>query len=151
MCVCVCVCMCVLCVCVCVCVNVCVVCVCVCVNVCVCLCMYVCVCACACACACAQVKVCVHACIAFCIYAHCMFLIWMQMKPDVQQYFSDPIESFRKQQKTLLQVLEFQKKHRDRFINHLKESVSTACSYNQCKAVLLTCKRLLCRRQGTNS
>ena len=102
--------------------------------------MCVCVCVCVCVCARVQVNVCVGVCVAYCIYTHCMLLICMQMKPDVQQYFSDPIESFRKQQKTLLQVLEFQKKHRDRFINHLKESVSTACSHNQSKALLLTCK-----------
>ena len=85
--------------------------------VCVCVCVFVCVCACVCAC-CLCVRVCYYALYGF---------VW-QMKPDIQQYFSDPIESFRKQQKTLLQILEFQKKHRDRFINHLKESVSVGAA-----------------------
>ena len=49
----------------------------------------------------------------------------LQMRPDIEQYFSDALDVLKKQQKMIIQVLEFQKKHRDRYIAHLKEHVST--------------------------
>ena len=44
-----------------------------------------------------------------------------KMKPEIGQYFEDVVEYFRKQQKTMLQILEFQKKHRDRYVAQLKK------------------------------
>ncbi|XP_065184403.1 probable E3 SUMO-protein ligase RNF212 [Sycon ciliatum] len=47
--------------------------------------------------------------------------ITSQMKPDVQIFFTDPAELERKHNKTLLQVIDFQKTHRQRFIAHLQK------------------------------
>ena len=47
--------------------------------------------------------------------------ITSQMKPDVQVFFTDPADLERKHNKTLLQVLDFQKTHRQRFLAHLQK------------------------------
>ncbi|KAK7114193.1 hypothetical protein V1264_000293 [Littorina saxatilis] len=45
------------------------------------------------------------------------------VKPDVEVYFQDPVEQLNKAMKKCMQVLDFQKNHRRRFITHIKNKL----------------------------
>ncbi|XP_062503261.1 RING finger protein 212B-like [Corticium candelabrum] len=51
-----------------------------------------------------------------------------KMKPEVEMYFTDPAETVKKATKNVLQVLDFQKSHRLRFLSHLKTSLQHSSS-----------------------
>lgn len=51
-----------------------------------------------------------------------------KMKPDIQAFFTDPGELEKQHNKTLLQVIDFQRNHRQRYFAHLQKKVSSAAS-----------------------
>ncbi|KAI0241380.1 hypothetical protein LSAT2_028745 [Lamellibrachia satsuma] len=53
------------------------------------------------------------------------------MKPDVEIFFLDPIEISKKQQKQLLQVMDFQKNHRLRLTAHNRDRLAQQDSMMQ--------------------
>ncbi|CAE1294675.1 unnamed protein product [Acanthosepion pharaonis] len=65
-------------------------------------------------------------------------LLTGKMKPDVEIFFGDPSELIKKQNKQLVQVMEFQKNHRRRFVTYLKDKVSKQNAYiSQVKQALM--------------
>ncbi|CAI9719483.1 finger 212B-like isoform X2 [Octopus vulgaris] len=56
-------------------------------------------------------------------------LLTGKMKPDVEIFFGDPFELIKKQNRQLIQVFEFQKNHRRRFINYLRDKVNKQNAY----------------------
>ncbi|KAL5021098.1 hypothetical protein ScPMuIL_000253 [Solemya velum] len=47
-----------------------------------------------------------------------------QMKPDVEVYFTEPMDLLKKNLKQVIQVMDFQRNHRRRYISHIRDKIA---------------------------